>query len=236
MSRARIEWSHLLVEGLVIVVSILLAFGIDAWWDEQQQAEEAAHQVTRVITELESNIARLEMQVEHLDFTIDKGKRFLGYFGPDPAPVEESELAVLVGGIFSSGTLALSRSASTEFLASGQLTRDRWQAIRYRLTELMSYQDNSERRSVELRGMRGPLGDHLARLVPALNTTLSHEVMADYERSKFPYDSSVVFSDMYFEGLVGDFAIRMEINRAGHRELVELHREVLAEIMAGRDR
>ncbi len=30
----------LLVEGLVIVVSILLAFAIDAWWDDRQQAEE----------------------------------------------------------------------------------------------------------------------------------------------------------------------------------------------------
>jgi len=230
MSRTRIEWSRMLIEGLVIVVSILLAFGIDAWWDERQQDEAAAHQVTRVVTELESNIARLELQVEHLDFTIEMGKRFLAHFGPDPTPVGESELSALVGGIFSSGTLALSRSASSGFLASGQLTRDGWAAVRRRLSELMSYQDSSERRSVELRDMRGPIGERLARLVPALNTTLSHEVMADYGHSKFPYESSRVFADMYFEGLIGDFAIRMEINRSGLLDLIELHRQALAEI------
>jgi len=37
----RLPWLRILIEGVVIVVSILLAFGIDAWWEEQQdQAEE----------------------------------------------------------------------------------------------------------------------------------------------------------------------------------------------------
>ena len=36
MSR-QIQWFRVLVEGAVIVVSILLAFGIQAWWDGRQQ-------------------------------------------------------------------------------------------------------------------------------------------------------------------------------------------------------
>jgi hypothetical protein len=32
----RIPWLRILVEGAVIVGSILLAFGIDAWWDAAQ--------------------------------------------------------------------------------------------------------------------------------------------------------------------------------------------------------
>ena len=31
----KLSWRRILVEGLVIVVSILLAFGIDAWWEER---------------------------------------------------------------------------------------------------------------------------------------------------------------------------------------------------------
>ena len=31
----KISWRRILVEGLVIVVSILLAFGIEAWWQER---------------------------------------------------------------------------------------------------------------------------------------------------------------------------------------------------------
>lgn len=230
MSRTPIDWPRLLIEGAVIVVSILLAFAIDAWWDKRQQSEEAAHQVARVVTELESNIKRLEFQVETLDFTIDMGKRFLGRLGPDPTPVKETELAELVNGIFSSGTIAFGRSATTSFLASGQLTSGDWQEVRRLLSEVVSYQDNSQRRSIELRAQRPAIHQHMARLVPAHNSSLAHPLMADYEKSRFSYDSSDLFSDMYFEGLIGSFAVRMEINRSGHLDLINLHRLALTSI------
>ncbi len=35
--RRDIDWPRLLAEGAAIVVSILLAFGIDAWWDDRQE-------------------------------------------------------------------------------------------------------------------------------------------------------------------------------------------------------
>lgn len=35
----QISWPRVVVEGLLIVVSILLAFGIQAWWDGRSQAE-----------------------------------------------------------------------------------------------------------------------------------------------------------------------------------------------------
>ena len=34
--KPQIPWLRVFVEGVVIVGSILLAFGIDAWWDERQ--------------------------------------------------------------------------------------------------------------------------------------------------------------------------------------------------------
>ena len=34
--KAQIPWLRVRVEGVVIVGSILLAFGIDAWWDGMQ--------------------------------------------------------------------------------------------------------------------------------------------------------------------------------------------------------
>jgi hypothetical protein len=33
---------RLIAEGVVIVASILLAFGLDAWWDATQQSRETA--------------------------------------------------------------------------------------------------------------------------------------------------------------------------------------------------
>ena len=39
--KAQIPWLRVFVEGVVIVGSILLAFGIDAWWDgSKERADE----------------------------------------------------------------------------------------------------------------------------------------------------------------------------------------------------
>ena len=32
----RIPWSRLLFEGVVVVISILVAFAIDAWWERKK--------------------------------------------------------------------------------------------------------------------------------------------------------------------------------------------------------
>jgi len=39
MSDRKTRWVRALLEGLVIVGSILLAFGIDAWWEGRSEAQ-----------------------------------------------------------------------------------------------------------------------------------------------------------------------------------------------------
>ena len=40
MTTSRIPWRRGFLEAVVIVTSILLAFGIQAWWDDLQEQEE----------------------------------------------------------------------------------------------------------------------------------------------------------------------------------------------------
>ena len=63
-----------IVEALFILVSILLAFWIDAWWDERQAAgmERAmlgavAEELARNEEEIAANIARLEAYLDRID-------------------------------------------------------------------------------------------------------------------------------------------------------------------------
>jgi hypothetical protein len=225
----------MLIEGFVIVVSILLAFAIDAWWNERQEAKEAALQVERVVAELEASASLLEDQIEHLGGTTDAAKRFLAKFGPEPDPVDKAVAGELFNYLFASGTISFDRSASERFLASGLLTKGGWLEIRHDLSDLLARQDSSEKRSVELREMRPALNQHAARLVPSRDVVVGHPVMADYSPSRFPYDPTIMFADMYLESLIADYAIRMEINRGGHRELLDAHRALLQKINATRE-
>jgi len=69
---------RLFLEGLVIVASILLAFGIDAWWDARQERERVeaalqsvADEVTQNRGEIERAAAANRRRVERLRWFID---------------------------------------------------------------------------------------------------------------------------------------------------------------------
>jgi hypothetical protein len=58
-----IPWPRILAEGVAIVVSILLAFGIQAWWDERGESVWEAAQLQVLRSEFEANLDHSE-QVE----------------------------------------------------------------------------------------------------------------------------------------------------------------------------
>jgi UDP-N-acetylmuramyl pentapeptide phosphotransferase/UDP-N-acetylglucosamine-1-phosphate transferase len=47
----------IILQGIGIVASILLAFGIQAWWDERQELEEANKLLSSVLEESRQNVA-----------------------------------------------------------------------------------------------------------------------------------------------------------------------------------
>lgn len=61
--RETIRWKRVLIEGVVIVGSILLAFGIDAWWDERQLRLELLENLSSVREEIEGNLDALAVEV-----------------------------------------------------------------------------------------------------------------------------------------------------------------------------
>ena len=57
--KAQIPWLRVFVEGVVIVGSILLAFGIDAWWEEHSARVEMRRELGRVHEELVADRDRI---------------------------------------------------------------------------------------------------------------------------------------------------------------------------------
>ena len=207
-SRRSVDWNRLLIEGLVIVVSILLAFTIDAWWDQQREVRDASNQVARVIAELRANVAILEIQGQSLDYTTRAAREFLSGMGPDAEPVSMQDIGSMIERIFSSSTLSLSRSASQNFLSSGQLTDGRWIDIRLALAEMLSETQIAENSSLDLRQTRPDLLERMQTFVSALDVVKEHPLMADYSQSRFNSDTDGLLSDRIFESLTANYAIR----------------------------
>jgi hypothetical protein len=55
----KIPWTRVLAEGAVIVVSILLAFSIDAWWEGRGESQRAEDYLTRLHADLVQDTASI---------------------------------------------------------------------------------------------------------------------------------------------------------------------------------
>jgi hypothetical protein len=61
--QAVFKWKRLLVESFTIVASILLAFAIDAWWDNRESQKSLNMELTSVLDELRENQALVELEI-----------------------------------------------------------------------------------------------------------------------------------------------------------------------------
>ena len=138
------RWNRLIVEGLVIVISILLAFAIDAWWEDLQETRDAEDQVVRVVAELQANVEILRAQDQQLELARGAAREFLSIMGPGDEPVAMQTIGSSMVGIFSVPTLSLNDSATQDFLSSGQLTYGRWIDVRLALTCLLYTSDAAD--------------------------------------------------------------------------------------------
>jgi len=58
--KQQIPWNRITVEATAIVASILLAFSIDAWWEERLERVDELQELERLQVEFESNIKRID--------------------------------------------------------------------------------------------------------------------------------------------------------------------------------
>ena len=60
-----ISWPRIFAEGAAIVVSILLAFSIDAWWTDQETQRYLRESLAALEEELESNLDAIERELRY---------------------------------------------------------------------------------------------------------------------------------------------------------------------------
>ncbi|MDH3208393.1 MAG: hypothetical protein OEO79_17460 [Gemmatimonadota bacterium] len=84
----RKAWRRLLVEGVVIVGSILLAFSVDAWWDRAKTLAEEREVLSALHVELSSNRQTLDRASQQIEEGRAALERFLVL-----SPSEVGELA-----------------------------------------------------------------------------------------------------------------------------------------------
>ena len=134
----RIPWTRVFLEGVVIVGSILLAFGIQAWWDGLQEREEEQE----ILVGLEAEFVDLQARLQRWTAYNRWGAGMLERVLSDSVATLQ---APSIDSAFSAATVVnvLDQGGALEaLLSSGRLELIRDREIRARLAKWPDWLDD----------------------------------------------------------------------------------------------
>ena len=225
---SNIPWNRILVEGAAIIASILIAFAIDAWWDDRKEFESEIRDLIRVSAELESNSDKIQNKLQTIAFSIEATSTFISWMGPEPENVEKETLVEQWDNLYGIGFFSLHRSATGDYLASGRTDIAKSFEVRQAISEWYSSGAALEEQYERLRIAHANISTYLQDAVPFLHTISANALMADHPSSRFPFEQANFLADPKLESRLALFLIRMEFVREQAVDLNDRQRELIA--------
>lgn len=116
-----IPWLRVGVEGVVIVGSILLAFALDAWWDDRNREDELLAQLEVVAGEMQSTQAALQRVLNGHAVKADLAEHLTSALSQVAEGSEVGVSDTLVGRLFLQATADVATESLDVFIAGGGL-------------------------------------------------------------------------------------------------------------------
>ncbi len=199
-----VPWPRILAEGGAIVVSILLAFAIDAWWQERSDRDREQTAIRRLIVEYEANFDRLEADKKTHEAVLAATDQLLDMVGPDPAEVEDQKaISRILIACLTNPVTEPRLGTTNSLIASGEIRLLRDEDIQSNLTEwpmlaeeLIEWQQIERMHGEEL--ILSLTYDFVAW--PDMDVAFGN----DGNRSRFESDFEGLLSSIRFEGLLNN--------------------------------
>ncbi|MGI9292169.1 MAG: hypothetical protein ACR2QG_12950 [Gammaproteobacteria bacterium] len=205
-------WKRLAIEGPIIIISILLAFAIDAWWDDRKQRSSAIEQLKRVATEMVANEQYVETKIQTLEDAVEGSAAIMTWMGPQPVEAPLPLFDDHWTDTLSIGFLELQRSATSDILARGQLASEDMNELRTSLLDWSAWANSLEQQYAMLREEHSQLMDEVRVAVPMWSMTYSHPLLADFPKPRFPLDLDDFLGNPHIEGQLGLYALRLKFS------------------------
>jgi len=116
-----IQGKRIFVEAIAIVGSILLAFAIDAWWDERSDRIRLDGAIQNIAAEVRDARVEIEQAVERNNYRIDGMRRFLSLHPDELQGLPEDSLLSFDGVFYTPSPFDTSGYALQGLLAGGNL-------------------------------------------------------------------------------------------------------------------
>lgn len=128
-----IPWQRVIAEGTIIVVSILLAFWIDAWWSERQTRAEEREAIAQLVEDFRANAEHLKVVRGMHEAALDAAYEILARAGVGGQPKSDATTAELVYESLRAWTYDPVLGGTNSLIQSGRLNILRNSALRVAL-------------------------------------------------------------------------------------------------------
>lgn len=137
-----IQWKRISAEAAAIVVSILLAFSIDAWWNYYQDRREEQEVLLGIKSEFKQNLALIEVELAYRNAVVES---ILKLFDASVAKIriEPKDLDELIGDVTWWQNIEYSRAAIDSLLQSGKLSLIENEELRRVIASMPSRYDST---------------------------------------------------------------------------------------------
>ena len=207
-----IPWARIAAEGAAIIISILLAFSIDAWWDTRRDLDAERAHLTALRAQFTEVARIIESELDQLEGATDAA-RWLLELTPDAAAAQSTDtIADAFLELFRLGRANLPSGALDALMASGSLSLiadpdlavhlAAWPAAVAEVYENASWLvAHREERFVPF----------LTEYVGGLWTAQRSGLLNDFRTTRFPPRIGALFSDPRLENNLSNAAVRMRI-------------------------
>ena len=226
---------RLAIEGSTIVLSILVAFGIEAAWEERKERVREREAIEQLISEFEvvrDRLVSLDSVYEHGPF---RGKaplrELLGLMGSERGAFSDARLDSLVASSLGGIEPELPDGALSAVVASGQLALIRSDSLRISLAEWMPHRETVQ---ADAEGIGELTSDHLLPFLWSQASVRAVDVNTRYhvELGFGPFDRDhwPLLQSRMFENLINE---RLTILEAASGRLSEAldHAEVVLSLL-----
>lgn len=119
---SNLQWRRAVVEGVVIVLSILLAFAIDAAWDEFKERRQERAFLASLHSDFQAARGLIDEGIVRHQTFIDSAQRLLDHEGGPMPDAETAALETALGAVFFDwGSLYLPSGSRDALFASGDI-------------------------------------------------------------------------------------------------------------------
>ena len=98
-NRLQIHWPRILAEGAAIVISILLAFWIQAWWDERQERSNEVIVLQSLLDDLLAKQEGLERDRKVTRVILESGTKLVNAWSDDQSEMDDLTVDRLIGNL-----------------------------------------------------------------------------------------------------------------------------------------